>query len=284
MAIAEVPLQEGEAEADVRERILSLPDRFRVEAAAGFAAEFALHIDADHYRVAIADGRCAVRDEDPAAPTARIVTDARTWLDLDGGTLTSIDAFLDDRITVRGNVDHAVRMQSLFRPFARERTPQDLEHVTIHAGGNRLSTFLFGEGPPVLLLHGLGATKLSYLPLLPALARHYTVVAPDLPGHGESTKPRADYTPQYFARVILELLDRLGADGRVDLRFVDQGPGVPEAQVSELFEPFRTEDTTGSVGLGLAIVRALAEAQGGEVSYQPNRPRGACFRVLLPRG
>jgi signal transduction histidine kinase len=79
-------------------------------------------------------------------------------------------------------------------------------------------------------------------------------------------------------------VEAAGADGHVDLRFVDQGPGVPDTHVSGLFEPFRTEDTTGSVGLGLAIVRALAEAQGGEVSYQPNQPRGACFRVLLPRG
>lgn len=234
MAIAEVPLREGDAEAEVRERILSLPDRFRSEAAAGFAAEFALQIDSDRYRVAIADGRCAVRDEDPPAPTARIATDARTWLALDGGSLTSIDAFLDDRIVVRGNVDHAVRMQSLFRPFARDRTPQDLEHVTIRAGGNRLSAFMFGQGPPVVLLHGLGATKLSYLPLLPALARHHTVVVPDLPGHGESTKPRADYTQQYFAYVILELLDRLGADrvalvgnsmgGRIALEVAAEAP------------------------------------------------------------
>jgi pimeloyl-ACP methyl ester carboxylesterase/putative sterol carrier protein len=235
VAIAEVPLDRGEAEADVRERILSLPDRFRPDAAAGFAAEFALQIDLDHYRVAIADGRCAVSEEDPPVPTARITTDAGTWLELDAGSLTSIDAFLDDRITVRGNVDHAVRMQSLFRPFARERTPQDLEHVTIRAGGNRLSTFLFGQGPPVVLLHGLGATKLSYLPLLPALARHHTVVVPDLPGHGESTKPRAaDYTPQYFAYVILELMDRLGAEraaivgnsmgGRIALEIAGEAP------------------------------------------------------------
>lgn len=80
------------------------------------------------------------------------------------------------------------------------------------------------------------------------------------------------------------IVKAVNEDGQVDLRFSDQGPGVPEAKVSELFEPFRSEDTSGSVGLGLAIVRALAEAQGGEVSYQPNQPQGACFRVLLPRG
>jgi signal transduction histidine kinase len=68
----------------------------------------------------------------------------------------------------------------------------------------------------------------------------------------------------------------------VHVRFCDHGPGVPAEERSELFEPFRTESDQGSVGLGLAIVHALVEAMGGTVSYEPNRPRGACFRVVLP--
>lgn len=192
--------------------MLMLPDRFRPEAARGFAAEFGLTIDGQHFRLAIADGRCSVREEEPTAPVARISTDAQTWLDLDAGTLSSIDAFLDDRLEVRGNVDHAVRMQSLFHPSARPRTPQDLEHVTVEAAGVELSTFAFGHGPPVLLLHGLAATKLSYLPLLPALAERYRVIVPDLPGHGESSKPRVRYTPAFFAHVIKALMDEMGID------------------------------------------------------------------------
>lgn len=194
---------------EVRERMLTLPDRFRAEAAAGFTGEFGLRIGPDAYRIAIAGGRCAVREEDPATPAARITMDRETWLALDSGELSSIDAFLDDKLEVRGNVDHAVRMQSLFHFSGRPRTPQDLEHFTLRVAGHDLSTYVFGEGPPVLLLHGLGATKLSYLPLLPALARSYRVIVPDLPGHGESTKPRADYTPRYFAEVIQALLDRV---------------------------------------------------------------------------
>ena len=209
MGIAEVARPGFTAGGQVRERVLTLPDRFRPEAAHGFAAEFALSIDDQHYRIAIADGRCSLREENPTAPAARICTDARTWLDLDAGHVSGIDAFLDDRLEVRGNVDYAVRMQSLFRPSERERTPQDLEHVTVRAGGHDLSTFAFGHGPPVVLLHGLAATKLSYLPLLPALAERYRVIVPDLPGHGETTKPRARYTPPYFARVIRELFDEL---------------------------------------------------------------------------
>jgi pimeloyl-ACP methyl ester carboxylesterase/putative sterol carrier protein len=219
---------------EVRDRMLTLPDRFRPEAADGFAAEFALKVDDQRFRIAVAQGRCTVRDEDPAFPSARIATDASTWLALDEGRMTSIDAFLDERIAVRGNVEHAVRMQSLFRPNGRQRSPQDLEHVTIRAGGHALSCYAFGEGPPVILLHGLGGTKLSYLPLLGPLAQRHRVIAPDLPGHGESTKPRADYTPAYFAWVILGLLEALHAErvtlvgnslgGRIALEVASEAP------------------------------------------------------------
>jgi len=197
---------------EVRQRVLTLPERFRPEAADGFAAEFALKVDDEHFRVSVARGRCSVREGEAGFPSARIATDRRTWIDLDGGHLSSIDAFLQDRIQVRGNIDHAVRMQLLFHPAERPRRPQDLEHVTVRTGGHTLSTFLFGQGPPVVLLHGLGASKVSYLPLLPALARRYRVVVPDLPGHGESSKPRAAYTPAYFPRAVLALMDEVGAD------------------------------------------------------------------------
>jgi signal transduction histidine kinase len=80
---------------------------------------------------------------------------------------------------------------------------------------------------------------------------------------------------------------RIEAERRGDavhVTFRDHGPGVPVEERSELFEPFRTESDQGSVGLGLAIVHALIEAMGGTVSYEANRPRGACFRVVLPAG
>ncbi len=72
--------------------------------------------------------------------------------------------------------------------------------------------------------------------------------------------------------------------GTVNVLFKDHGPGVPEADRRNLFEPFRSESNDSSVGLGLAIVKALVEAQGGRVAYQPNTPRGACFRLTLARG
>ena len=69
----------------------------------------------------------------------------------------------------------------------------------------------------------------------------------------------------------------------VTIEVRDAGPGVPEDEIESLFEPFRTERQGGSVGFGLAIVHALAEAHGGRVSYRARPEGGACFELRLPR-
>ena len=76
----------------------------------------------------------------------------------------------------------------------------------------RLSCYVVGQGPPLLLLHGLGASKITWLPILSALAEDYRVIVPDLPGHAESDKPAADYSPRFYARVARHLLDAMGVE------------------------------------------------------------------------
>jgi signal transduction histidine kinase len=71
-------------------------------------------------------------------------------------------------------------------------------------------------------------------------------------------------------------------DGFVTMDFRDAGPGVPTDERDSLFEPFRSEQGGVSVGFGLAIVKALAEAHGGGIAYLELEPQGACFRVTLP--
>lgn len=77
-------------------------------------------------------------------------------------------------------------------------------------------------------------------------------------------------------------IDAVRRDSRIEISFRDHGPGLADVERNSLFEPFRAESAQGSVGLGLAIVRALTEAQGGDISYEPNDPKGACFRLRLP--
>jgi len=79
------------------------------------------------------------------------------------------------------------------------------------------------------------------------------------------------------------LVEANSEDGTVELAFRDHGPGVPAEEVPTLFEPFGSAKSRGSVGFGLAIVRALIEAQGGRVAYEGNTPQGACFKMWLPK-
>jgi two-component system OmpR family sensor kinase len=81
---------------------------------------------------------------------------------------------------------------------------------------------------------------------------------------------------------------RLAADdGEVVLEFADEGPGVPAEEADRIFERFYRTDhsrtrSQGGVGLGLAIVRSVAEAHGGDVGYRPRTGGGSVFRVILP--
>jgi signal transduction histidine kinase len=78
------------------------------------------------------------------------------------------------------------------------------------------------------------------------------------------------------------LIEAAAVDGGAELSFRDHGPGVPPESLALLFEPFGSQKSRGSVGFGLAIVKALVEAQGGRVTYETNRPQGACFKMWLP--
>jgi pimeloyl-ACP methyl ester carboxylesterase len=76
-----------------------------------------------------------------------------------------------------------------------------------------ISTLEAGAGDPVILIHGLGATKASFLPTVAALAPEYRTIAVDLPGFGDSDKPlRGSYDAAYFARAMVALLDELNIE------------------------------------------------------------------------
>jgi pimeloyl-ACP methyl ester carboxylesterase len=64
----------------------------------------------------------------------------------------------------------------------------------------------------LLLIHGIGDSSVTWRSVIPHLARHHTVVAPDLLGHGASDKPRADYSIAGYANAMRDLLSVLGID------------------------------------------------------------------------
>lgn len=85
-----------------------------------------------------------------------------------------------------------------------------IQFVTIH--GYRRAYRMAGSGPALLLLHGIGDSSLSWEPLMPALAERYTVIAPDLLGHGASDRPRADYSVAAYANGMRDLLEVVGVE------------------------------------------------------------------------
>jgi pimeloyl-ACP methyl ester carboxylesterase len=115
----------------------------------------------------------------------------------------------------------------------------DLQYVTIH--GHRRAFVKTGQGPALLLLHGLGCDHTSWASVIDSLARRYTVIAPDLLGHGGSDKPRADYSVGGYANGMRDLLTVLGIDkvtvvghsfgGGVAMQFAYQFPERTERMV-----------------------------------------------------
>jgi pimeloyl-ACP methyl ester carboxylesterase len=85
-----------------------------------------------------------------------------------------------------------------------------VQYRTIH--GYRRAYLHEGRGPALLLIHGIGDSSETWMPLVDELARHYTVIAPDLLGHGRSAKPRADYSVAAYANAMRDLLAVLDID------------------------------------------------------------------------
>ncbi|MDN4163552.1 alpha/beta fold hydrolase [Nocardioides abyssi] len=133
-------------------------------------------------------------------------------------------------------------------------TPHEVQHVTIH--GHRRAYVKVGKGPALLLLHGLGCDHTTWEPVIDLLARRYTVIAPDLLGHGRSDKPRADYSLGGFANGMRDLLTVLGID---QVTVVGHSFGGGVAMQFAYQYPERTERLVlvASGGLGPEVTPAI---------------------------
>lgn len=132
------------------------------------------------------------------------------------------------------------------------------EHVVLH--GHRHRYLTAGDGEQVLVLvHGLAGDAETWNPLLGELARHHTVIAPDLLGHGGSDKPRGDYSTAALAASVRDLVLLLGHE-RVTVVGHSLGGGVA-MQFSYLF-PELTERlvliSSGGLGRGVNLGIRLA--------------------------
>ncbi|ANN22117.1 hypothetical protein SD37_29740 [Amycolatopsis orientalis] len=144
-----------------------------------------------------------------------------------------------------------------------------------------------GRGPAVLFVHGIGDDSSTWLDVLAALSGEFTVIAPDLLGHGESAKPRADYSVAAYACGMRDLLSVLGVD-KVTVVGHSLGGGVA-MQFAYQF-PERCERLvlvgSGGIGPGVHPLLRLAAAPGAGfllpvVGSAPVRLGLRAFRGLL---
>src|SRR4051812_48672468 len=92
-------------------------------------------------------------------------------------------------------------------------TRLQVSEISLH--GNRVSYRTGGDGPLLVLVHGITSSSATWEPVLGALAERFTILAPDLLGHGQSDKPAGDYSLGSHASLLRDLMLAL-----------DYGPGT----------------------------------------------------------
>jgi pimeloyl-ACP methyl ester carboxylesterase len=146
------------------------------------------------------------------------------------------------------------------------RPETTIEEVRIHGHSVRYRTATADPDNPVLLLvHGIAGSSQTWEEVIPALARDHTVIAPDLLGHGESAKPRGDYSLGAYASGLRDLLAVLGHD-RATLVGHSLGGGI--AMVFAYQFPERTERMvlvdSGGLGRDVSVALRAASLPGSE--------------------
>lgn len=156
-----------------------------------------------------------------------------------------------------------------------------MDHKTVTLDGVNLHYIQVGQGPVVLLLHGLGASLVTWSQNIQPLAESgFTVIAPDLPGHGDSDKPDTlSYDPLAGTELIGQFLDGLGVE-RASV--VGNSAGGLVGALFALDHPEAVERLVlvASAGLGRRVswlLRLISLPVLGEMIYGPwlNKRMGA---------
>jgi len=113
--------------------------------------------------------------------------------------------------------------------------PANFKHQTSNVNGINIHYVIGGEGEPLVLIHGFGQNWYMWNRLLPELSKHFTVIAPDLRGVGESDKPANGYDKKTMGTDIHELVKKLGYD-KINLAGHDIGLMVAYAYAAQFPE------------------------------------------------
>ena len=214
----------------------TLIDRFDATALelppAGARVRLAIGEDAAWDVLLDADGVRAVEPANGARPGALLRADAKTWESIARDLRGGMAAFRAGRLSVRHDLGLGV---GFLAATTGSDDPARLRFRRLDTSLGTVAALEAGSGPPLVLLHGLGATKTSFLPTVSALARSHRMIALDLPGFGDSDKPIGPYDAPFMARWVSAALDALGLDrthllghsmgGRVALEVAFDHPG-----------------------------------------------------------
>lgn len=140
----------------------------------------------------------------------------------------------------------------------------ELKYLDLH--GERVAYVDEGDGEVLLLLHGMAGSSATWRSVLGPLSRTYRVIAPDLPGHGQSSKPRSDYSLGAFAALLRDLLDGIGVTGATVVGH-SLGGGVAMQFLYQHPDYARGLILIGSGGLGpdVGLTLRLLSAPGAEL-------------------
>jgi pimeloyl-ACP methyl ester carboxylesterase len=215
---------------------------------------------------------------DDRRPDARLAADAATWRRVAEDVRGGMEAFSRGRLKIRDDLHLGV---GFLAATSGMTGPERLELDRVSTAEGDIALLRAGAGEPVLMLHGLGATKASFLPTVAALAGRFRVIAIDLPGFGDSAMPvGAAYDPPFFARAVAATLDALEIE-RAHLIGNSMGGRVA------LEAGFEFPERTGKLALlapSLAWLRerrwaALLKAVPPELGLLQPAPRGIVDRI-----
>jgi pimeloyl-ACP methyl ester carboxylesterase len=131
------------------------------------------------------------------------------------------------------------------------------KEITLHC--HPVSYYEAGSGPVLLLVHGITASADAWRSVMPALAKDFTVVAPDLLGHGGSAKPRGDYSLGAYASGLRDLLAALGHE-RATVVGHSMGGGIAMVLAYQFPERVERLGLVSSGGLGKEVGLVLRAA------------------------
>ena len=142
---------------------------------------------------------------------ATLTADRASWNAIARDVRGGMRAFQRGRLTIRHDLHIGVGFLAATSGVTDDPTRLAFRAVKTKIGD--ISTIQAGEGDPLICIHGLGATKASFLPTVSALAEHHRVIAIDLPGFGDSVMPLgAAYDAAFFARSVFSLMDAMGLE------------------------------------------------------------------------